>query len=153
MREWNPLIYREYINTLNKGCSKLFEQIQVYNDFLIVQYTYTNFKTFIWLVVVYPPLWKIWVRQLGWGQQPNISGKIKLMATKPPSSYFLFVTATGPSTSKSAHGDDDGCRAQSAHVFDLILTCWDARLIGFVTINVMMMLMYIYIYITINIYI
>ena len=27
--------------------------------------------------VVYPPLWKIWLRQLGWGQQPNISGKIK----------------------------------------------------------------------------
>ena len=23
-----------------------------------------------------PPLWKIWLRQLGWGQQPNISGKM-----------------------------------------------------------------------------
>ena len=38
-----------------------------------------------WLVVG-PPLWKIWVRQLGWWSQPNISGKIKLMATKPPTS-------------------------------------------------------------------
>ena len=26
-----------------------------------------------------PPLWKIWVRQLGWLFIPNISGKIKLM--------------------------------------------------------------------------
>ena len=41
-----------------------------------------------------PPLWKIGVRQLGWGQQPNISGKIKhgnqttnqtLISTSPPS--------------------------------------------------------------------
>ena len=23
-----------------------------------------------------PPLWKIWLRQLGWGKQPNISGKM-----------------------------------------------------------------------------
>ena len=27
------------------------------------------------------PLWKIWLRQLGWLEIPNISGKIKLMAT------------------------------------------------------------------------
>ena len=40
----------------------------------------------IWLVVG-PPLWKIWVRQLGWLETPNISGKIKLMATKPPTRY------------------------------------------------------------------
>ena len=26
--------------------------------------------------MVGPPLWKIWVRQLGWGQQPNINGKM-----------------------------------------------------------------------------
>ena len=35
-------------------------------------------RLFYWLVVG-PPLWKIWVRQLGWWQQPNINGKIKLM--------------------------------------------------------------------------
>ena len=34
--------------------------------------------------MVGPPLWKIWLRQLGWWQQPNISGKIIQMATKPP---------------------------------------------------------------------
>ena len=33
------------------------------------------------------PLWKIWVRQLGWLDIPNISGKIEFMATKPPTSY------------------------------------------------------------------
>ena len=31
-----------------------------------------------------PPLWKIWLRQLGWLYIPNISGKISKMATKPP---------------------------------------------------------------------
>ena len=36
-----------------------------------------------WLVVG-PPLWKIWVRQLGWWKQPNMSGKMPKMATKPP---------------------------------------------------------------------
>ena len=36
-----------------------------------------------WLVVG-PPPWKIWVRQLGWLFPPSISGKIKLMASKPP---------------------------------------------------------------------
>ena len=30
------------------------------------------------------PLWKIWVRQLGWGQNPNISGKIQ--------NWWLFQT-------------------------------------------------------------
>ena len=38
-----------------------------------------------WLVLGLP-LWKIWVRQLGWLDNPNINGKIKLMATKPPTS-------------------------------------------------------------------
>ena len=43
-----------------------------------------------WLVVG-PPLWKIWVRQLGWwNSQPNINGKIELMATKPPTSYPIY---------------------------------------------------------------
>ena len=36
--------------------------------------------------VVGPPLWKIWVRHLGWWPQPNINGKIQFMATKPPTS-------------------------------------------------------------------
>ena len=36
-------------------------------------------KELIHWLVVGPPLWKIWVRQLGWWQQPNINGKIKLM--------------------------------------------------------------------------
>ena len=38
-----------------------------------------------WLVVGEKPLWKNdGVRQLGWLEIPNINGKIKLMATKPP---------------------------------------------------------------------
>ena len=37
-------------------------------------------------LVVGPPLCKIWLRQLGWLYIPNISGKIKFMATKPPTS-------------------------------------------------------------------
>ena len=40
-----------------------------------------------WLVVG-PALWKIWIRQLGW-LFFNISGKIKLMATKPPTSQMF----------------------------------------------------------------
>ena len=44
-----------------------------------------------WLVVG-PPLWKIWVRQLGWWMQPNINGTIKLMATKPPTRKFYPAT-------------------------------------------------------------
>ena len=47
-----------------------------------------NYIIWIWLVVVYPPLWKIWVRQLGWGHS-HIYGKIKLMATKPPPSNHI----------------------------------------------------------------
>ena len=38
-----------------------------------------------------PPLWKIWVRQLGWLATPNINGKIKLMATKPPTRYAAGI--------------------------------------------------------------
>ena len=34
-----------------------------------------------------PPLWKIWVRQLGWWHNPNINGKMPKMATKPPTRY------------------------------------------------------------------
>ena len=34
-------------------------------------------KIHTWLVVGVEPLWKIWVRQLGWLFIPNISGKIK----------------------------------------------------------------------------
>ena len=44
---------------------------------------YRWYILYIWLVVG-PPLWKIWLRQLGWWQKPNINGKITLMATKPP---------------------------------------------------------------------
>ena len=40
-------------------------------------------KNHHWLVVG-PPLWKIWLRQLGWLEIPNISGKMPKMATKPP---------------------------------------------------------------------
>ena len=38
----------------------------------------------------WPPLWKIWVRQLGWLEIPNINGKIKFMATihHPPDDLF-----------------------------------------------------------------
>ena len=46
---------------------------------------YSSSYSFYWLLVG-PPLWKIWGRQLGWWQQPNIKGKIKLMATKAPTS-------------------------------------------------------------------
>ena len=40
------------------------------------------------LVVWTPPLWKIWVRQLGWLYIPNINGTIQKMATKPPTSII-----------------------------------------------------------------
>ena len=36
------------------------------------------------LVGGWATLWKIWVRQLGWLEIPNISGKMPKMATKPP---------------------------------------------------------------------
>ena len=45
-------------------------------------------RFFGWWLVVGPALWKIWLRQWGWWKQPNINGKIKLMATKPPSRSF-----------------------------------------------------------------
>ena len=43
-----------------------------------------------WLVVGYPPLWKIWVRQLGWWNSQHFWENYKLMATKPPTSLRLF---------------------------------------------------------------
>ena len=55
-----------------------------------------------WLVVG-PSLWKIWVRQLGWWQQPNINGKIQKMATihHQPDKLIIFfeknVRKTWPS--------------------------------------------------------
>ena len=41
-------------------------------------------------LVVGPPLWKIWVRQLGWLEIPKINGKIELMATKPPTRWYIM---------------------------------------------------------------
>ena len=37
-----------------------------------------------WLVVFFPPLWKIWVRHLGWWQQPNISKNKKWQPNHQP---------------------------------------------------------------------
>ena len=39
------------------------------------------------------PLWKIWVRQLGFFDIPNINGKIKLMLTKPPTRLCLEISS------------------------------------------------------------
>ena len=44
----------------------------------------TSIFTSGWWLGIPTPLKRIWLRQLGWWQTPNISGKIKLMATKPP---------------------------------------------------------------------
>ena len=41
-----------------------------------------------WLVVG-PPLWKIWLRQLRDEEIPNINGKMRKMATKPPTSIII----------------------------------------------------------------
>ena len=46
-------------------------------------------RTFFWLVVGLP-LWKIWVRQLGWWDSQQKWEKIKFMATRPPTSFFFF---------------------------------------------------------------
>ena len=46
-----------------------------------------------WLVVG-PPLWKIWVRQLGWWSQPNSHGKIKFMATIHHQPEIAFFTSS-----------------------------------------------------------
>ena len=48
----------------------------------------------------WPPLWKIWVRQLGWLLIPNKNGKIKFMATKPPTSrkYDIWLYHVVPSS-------------------------------------------------------
>jgi len=39
--------------------------------------------------VVEPPLWKIWVRQLGWWHEPNMMGNSSNMFQSPPTSYGL----------------------------------------------------------------
>ena len=61
-----------------------------WQEILIVSYLGNSLQTinFIWLMVG-PPLWKIGFRQLGWlaTQYIYIYGKIKKMATKPPTSY------------------------------------------------------------------
>ena len=45
-------------------------------------------KVSAWLVVG-PPLWKIWLRQLRDEEIPNINGKMRKMATKPPTSIII----------------------------------------------------------------
>ena len=44
-----------------------------YGDFMVKK----SPRDVSWWVVVYPPHWKIGVRQLGWWQKPNSHGKIK----------------------------------------------------------------------------
>ena len=53
-----------------------FRSAQKYRDFLLTLSIQDPSK-YSWLVVGEKPLWKIWVRQLGWWQKPNINGKIK----------------------------------------------------------------------------
>ena len=48
----------------------------------------------------FEPLWKIWLRQLGWLFIPNINGKIKKMATKPPTRSSPINSACTRSQSK-----------------------------------------------------
>ena len=55
---------------------------------------HSPFAPKIWLVVG-PPLWKIWVRQLGW--LFPIYGKIIQMATKPPTWNCSFLSKKTPS--------------------------------------------------------
>ena len=45
------------------------------------------------------PLKNMRVRQLGWWQQPNINGKIKFMATKPPTSFGIWDVYKQPDDS------------------------------------------------------
>ena len=53
----------------------------------------TSLSNSIWLMVG-PPLWKIWVRQLGWSSKPKIHGKIKFMATSHHQPSFLFHSSS-----------------------------------------------------------
>ena len=55
----------------------------------------TQYATQNWLVVG-PPLWKIWVRQLGWLDIPNINGKIKnwWQPNHQPDSYIIVKPLT-----------------------------------------------------------
>ena len=44
-----------------------------------------------WLVDGFQPLWKIWVRQLGWLFHSQLNGKIKNTFQSPPTSWYLIV--------------------------------------------------------------
>ena len=61
-----------------------------------------------WWLYTHPVLKKIRVRQLGWWKQPNINGKIKFMATKPPTS---LVRGTSHRSM-----DKNSCRKTSMYV-------------------------------------
>ena len=58
-----------------------------------VTWKYWKYGSFNWLLVG-PPLWNIWLRQLGWWHSiPNISGKISNMATihHQPDLYLIYL--------------------------------------------------------------
>ena len=57
----------------------------------------TGFYRF-WLVV-YLPLWKIWVRQLGWWNS-QLNGKIKHVSSKPPTTFFKHHSNSKPHLSE-----------------------------------------------------
>ena len=58
-------------------------------------YCYCYCYCYYYWLVVQPPLWKIWVRQLGWLETQYFWENMKFMATKPPtSSGFTVGTST-----------------------------------------------------------
>ena len=50
-----------------------------------------------------PPLWKIWVRQLGWWQKPNINGKIKVIATSHHQPVTYSITYPKKESHRYSH--------------------------------------------------
>ena len=69
-----------------------------------------------WLVV-YLPLWKIWVRQLGWWWFPIIIWKIKVLFQSPPTSKDLRTRTAETSKKPSMFGNAQFC-------LDIPPVCW-----------------------------
>ena len=95
------------ISTIIYQFYQLYHPVIIHHQFFIrissiIQFYQVYHQDLIWLVVG-PPLWKIWVRQLGWWHKPNISGKIKKRATshhQPVIHLFhlLPVVSSSPSS-------------------------------------------------------
>ena len=81
-------LYYQYLSVVD--CHQHGTHFKPFHDFHAI----STFGNHNWLVV-YLPLWKIWVRQLGWWTS-QLNGKIRVMLQSPPTRYLSLYPNKSP---------------------------------------------------------